>query len=102
MLSKERNFKVQLVLFALVLILGFVFQISRHDWMNLLLVSALVLSLEIVNSTIEKTCDLITEETNTRIKNIKDISAAAVLLASLFALIIGILIFLPYLKIALL
>lgn len=102
MLSKERNFKVQLVLFALVLILGFVFQISRHDWMNLLLVSALVLSLEIVNSAIEKTCDLITEETNTRIKNIKDISAAAVLLASLFALIIGILIFLPYLKIALL
>ena len=101
MLSKERNFKIQLVLFSIVIILGFIFQISFHDWVILLLVSALVLSLEIINSALEKACDFITTENNDRIKNIKDISASAVLLASIFALIIGVLIFLPYLKIAL-
>lgn len=101
MLAKERNFKIQLALFILVIILGFVFQVSRQDWIALILVSALVLALETINSAIEKTCDLITEETNSKIKNIKDISAAAVLLASIFALIIGILTFLPYLKHAL-
>lgn len=98
MFSKERNFKIQFLLFILVIILGFFLQITPHDWILLLLVSALVLSLEIINSAIEKTCNLITEKTNSKIKNIKDISAAAVLLASIFALIIGVFIFFPYLK----
>lgn len=98
MLSKERNFKIQLVFFIAVLILGFIFQISSTDWIILLLTSALVLSLEIINSAIEKTCDLISKQTNKQIKNIKDISAAAVLLAVLFAVIIGVMIFLPYIK----
>lgn len=100
-LSKERNFKIQLVLFTIVLILGFIFQITLHDWVILLLASAMVLSLEIINTTLEKTCNLITTKTNAIIKDIKDISAAAVFLASLFALVIGILIFLPYIRVLL-
>ncbi len=98
MLSKERNFKIQLVFFIAVLVLGFVFQISSTDWVILLLTSAMVLSLEIINSAIEKTCNLISKSTNNQIKNIKDISAAAVLLAAVFAVVVGVLTFLPYLK----
>lgn len=98
MLIKERNFKIQLFCFALALILGFVLNISRNEWLSIFIISALVLSIETVNSSIEKVCDLINKDKNSTIKNIKDISAAAALLASIFATIIGSYIFLPYLK----
>jgi len=97
MIRTERNFKIQLVLFLIVVSLGIILNITIGDWLILLLISAMVLSLEIVNSAIEKTCDLISTKPNNQIKLIKDISAAAVLLVSLFALIIGILLFYPYL-----
>jgi|SRR5690554_6854894 len=96
-LRTERNFKIQLLAFLLVVVLGFVFQITIDDWIALLLVSGIVLSLEIVNSAIERLCDLYSTKENKQIKLIKDISAGAVLLAALFAIIVGVLVFYPYL-----
>lgn len=96
LLRTERNFKIQLVLFFLSIALGFILGISANDWLTLILISALVLSLEIINSAIEKTCDLVTTETSNQIKKIKDASAAAVLVASLFAIVIGAIVFYPY------
>lgn len=98
MFSQERNFKIQFVIFVLVILLAFLLEVSRNDWVVLLLVSALVISLETINSAIEKACDLYSTERNEQIKNIKDISAGAVLISALFAIVIGILIFLPYLN----
>lgn len=98
MFSSERNFNVQFVLFCLLVISGLFLRITTSDWIVLLIMSAIVLSLEMINSAIEKTCDLISKENNPKIKNIKDISAGAVLLASLFALVIGLLTLLPYIK----
>lgn len=96
MFQSERNFKTQLIVFSLVISLGIYLNISTTHWISILLISALVLSLEIINSAIEKSCNLITTEINPQIALIKDISAAAVLLASLFAVVIGIMIFYPY------
>ena len=96
MFRSERNFKIQIFAFLLVIGLGFFLTISKDHWIVILLISAMVLSLEIINSAIEKFCDLITTETNHQVKTIKDISAAAVLLASLFAIVIGVIIFYPY------
>lgn len=90
---KERNFKIHLFLFALVIAMGIYFRISSSEWLFIILFSALVLSLEAINSAIEKTCDLITKEENASVKNIKDIAAGAVLIASILALVGGIAIF---------
>jgi|SRR5690554_1915315 len=97
MFRTERNFRVQIILFLLAIVFGFFFNISSIHWLIILSISALVLSLEIINSAIEKTCNLITTKKNPQVKRIKDISAAAVLLSSIFALVIGVLIFYPYL-----
>jgi len=97
MIRTERNFKIQLIVFFIVIGLGFILEISSFDWLIVLLISAMVLTLETINSAIEKTCDLITKEDNNQIKRIKDISAGAVLLVSIFAIVIGIIIFYPYL-----
>lgn len=93
LLKHERNFQIQFFSFILVVALGFYFGISPVEWAIILLISALVLSLEAINTGIEKTCDLYSLEKNPHIKTIKDISAGAVLISSLCALCIAILIF---------
>ncbi len=97
MLRTERNFKIHILAFIIIVTLGFALSISNKDWIALLLISGLVMSLEMINSAIEKTCDLFSTERNEKIKNIKDIGAGAVLITALFAIVIGILIFYPYL-----
>jgi diacylglycerol kinase len=94
LLRKERNFQWHLVALASVTIAGFYCEISRIEWISILLISALVISLEAINTAIEKLCDLYSLAQDARIKHIKDISAAAVLIASGIALLIGALIFL--------
>jgi diacylglycerol kinase len=95
LLSSERNFKIQLFLFLVALLAGLYLGISRLEWILILLVSALILALEAMNSSIERLCDLYTTEENKDVKWIKDGMAGGVLLASLIALIIGALIFIP-------
>jgi diacylglycerol kinase len=92
----ERNFKIILIAFVLVCAAASYFQITRTEWLVILLISALVITLEALNSAIEKVCDLITTETDTRIKTIKDSAAGAVLIASIFALGIACVIFSQY------
>ena len=78
---------------------GFYFHVSANEWLVLLLISALVLALETINSAIEKLCDLYTKETHPQIKRIKDIAAGAVLISAIFALVIAIVIFKKYIQI---
>jgi undecaprenol kinase len=89
-------FKVQLIIFVLTLIAGFLFHISRFEWLITLLASGVVLSLEMINTAIESVVDLVTKEYKVLAERIKDIAAGAVLISSLIALIIGLIIFIPY------
>ncbi|UBM57233.1 diacylglycerol kinase family protein [Marinilongibacter aquaticus] len=83
---------------ALILtILGFYFGISRSEWMLQLLAFGLVLSIESLNTAVEKLCDFINPEYHDRIGFIKDISAGAVTFAALFAFAIICIIYWPYL-----
>lgn len=91
----EKNFQIQLIAAIVVIILGFYFSISLHEWVLLLVCIALVLGLEMINSSIEKMADLISLEYHPLIKIIKDTAAGAVLLVSIISAIIGFLIFLP-------
>jgi len=93
---EEQNLKIQTFASLVVLILGIYFCISRIEWAILTLVICLVLTAEITNSAIERITDVLKPRINIYVKEIKDIMAAAVLLSSIAAVIVGIIIFWPY------
>ena len=77
------------------IILGWVFQIDAMEWMVILLCITAVLTLEMINTAIEKLCDVVHPGYHPQIKVIKDIAAGAVLLAAVGSVIAGAIIFLP-------
>ncbi len=93
---EESNFRVQAICFFFVCVAAAIVDISRVDFLVILLISSLVFVAEIFNSAIENLCDHITLDEHIMIKKIKDISAGGVLVVSLFALITGVSIFAPY------
>ena len=93
--NNERNFKIEIAFAFIVTIMGFILKISILEWTILVLTMAMVLSLELVNTAIERSVDLVTKDYRELAKVAKDASAGAVLVMSMFSVIIGILIFLP-------
>ncbi|MGN6437127.1 MAG: diacylglycerol kinase family protein [Agriterribacter sp.] len=91
----ERNGQLQLIAAAIAVALGLWLHITRSEWIAVLLCMAAVLSLEMINTAIEKLCNLIQPDYHPAIKVIKDVSAGAVLLSAVASLIIGFIIFLP-------
>jgi len=91
----ERNGKIQLCVAAAVVALAVGLGVSTTDWIALLVCIAMVLSLEMLNSALEKLSNLVQEDYHPVIKTVKDVAASAVLFASLIAAIIGCIIFLP-------
>ena len=92
----ERNFRFHLFIGALTIGTGAFFQVKTSEWIAVMLMIALVLFAEAVNTGIEYICDLISPEYDLRIKRIKDIAAGAVLLVAMIAVIVGCIIFIPY------
>ncbi|HEY5464722.1 MAG TPA: diacylglycerol kinase family protein [Hanamia sp.] len=97
-LSHEKNFQIQYVVALLVIGAGIFFSLSTTEWMIILICFAVVLSFEIINSAIEKLCDLVCPEFNLTIKKVKDMAASAVLLSAIITFVIGCIIFLPKIK----
>ena len=91
----ERNGRVQLCVAVAVVAAGFWLRIAPVEWMFLLTCIAAVLALEMLNSAIEKICNLVHPDIDSAVKTIKDISAGAVLWVSIFSTVIGTIIFLP-------
>ncbi len=91
----EHSIMVQFIIAVLVTITGFIFKISATEWMLQTLAIGLVLSVEGVNTAIEKIADFIHPQYNERIGFIKDIAAGAVTFAALAALCIGLIIYIP-------
>jgi len=90
---REQNFRIQLVVTIFVLVLALLLDV---DWLRmtiLLITCAYVLSLEMINSGLERYIDKLTPQKDERIGRIKDILAGAVLLAAIFAVLIGIVVF---------
>lgn len=94
--KSEINLQLQLIIAVFVIGAGFYFSILKEEWIAILLCIAIVITLEMFNSAIEKLCDLYTKEQNQKIKYIKDVCAGAVLFAAVLAAIIGCLVFWPY------
>lgn len=91
----QLNFRIHLFALLIVTIAGFVFNVSNTEWLFIIGCSTLVLALELINTGIEHLCDMISREIHPTIKVIKDVSAAAVLVAAAGSVVTGFLIFLP-------
>jgi len=92
---RERNGKIQLFVACTIITAAFAFKISPMEWVIVLLCIGLVLALEMINSAIEKLCDLVHKDFHPVIKIVKDVSAAGVLWASILSAAIGCIIFIP-------
>ena len=95
LIRNEANFQVQIVIAILAIILGFVFDISLLEWFAQLMAIAMVLVAESFNTSIEKMADFVHKDDHPEIGKIKDISAAACLIISVLALVIGVLRYRP-------
>lgn len=93
----QRNMKIHLGITILVLVFSFVFKVATYQLLFVLSSIALVMCMELVNTAVEKTVDLVTNEFHPLAKIAKDVAAGAVLFAAIFAFIIGLYVFLPYL-----
>ncbi len=93
--NNEQNMVIHFVIATLVISGAFVFKISKMEWILCLVMISLVLASELLNTSIEALCDLVTKEENELVKIAKDTAAGAVLTFSIASFIIGLLIFVP-------
>ncbi|MEA3506463.1 MAG: diacylglycerol kinase, partial [Elusimicrobiota bacterium] len=92
-IKTQRNMRIHIILAVLVLIASFFLNLSRIEFLIVIITIALVFITEIFNTGIEYLVDLVTEEHHPLAKIIKDLSAGAVLFAALSAAIVGYIIF---------
>ena len=91
----ERNMKIYLAITILVIMMGIILKISAMDWILCVFAIGLVVSSELINTSIEVLTDVVMPEKNYRAKIVKDVAAGAVLVSSISAGIIGLIIFIP-------
>ena len=94
--KEEKNMRSHVLSAVAAIIAGLIFRISATEWLFLLLSIFLVIAFEIMNSAVENVVDLASDyHFSMRAKNAKDMAAGAVLVVSGFAVITGLIIFLP-------
>lgn len=95
-IKDQPNLVLQLCIAAIILALGFYFEVSKGEWLAIILTIGFVLTFELTNTAIEEIVDSFTDQVHPAAKKAKDVSAAAVLFAAITAASVGIIIFLPY------
>ena len=97
LLRSQHNARVHLFASLLVVIVGLSLGVTRIEWCALLLAMMLVWIAEALNTALEFLCNLVSPDFHPLIKKTKDVAAASVLISAAGAVVIGVLIFLPYL-----
>lgn len=93
----EQNIIVMLFLGIIAIVMGFIFKIGYMEKLTIILLIAIILPLELINTAIEAVVDLHDGDKKSKYGKVaKDSASAALLVASLFALVIGIIIFMPH------
>ncbi|AMY04667.1 diacylglycerol kinase [Staphylococcus condimenti] len=95
-IKKDLNFLLHLITAVIVILAGIFFGISKIEWIVIILVIALVLAFEAINTAVEYVVDLVTDEYKPLAKRAKDTAALSVLIISIAAGTIGLIIFIPY------
>lgn len=91
----ERNFRFHIMFSVLVLLCSLIFNLSHVELSVILIMIAVVLTLEIINTIIENIMDFLCKDYNLNIKIIKDMASSAVLVSAFISIIVGLLIFIP-------
>ena len=95
LITTEHSVMAQFSIGILLIILGVYFNITKTEWLFQTLAIGLVLSIEGLNTAVEKIADFVHPKFHERIGFIKDIAAGAVFFAAMTAIAIGIIIYLP-------
>ena len=95
-IKENQNIKIHLIAAVFVLIFALFLGLSKYEIFSVSVLIVLVLSAEMINSSIEEVVNLLVNEHRTEAKIAKDVSAGMVLFVSLFALIVGLFIFIPH------
>jgi len=91
----EANFKIHAVFAAAAVVMGFIFTIAAAEWLAVIFCIALVAAMEMMNTALEKLCDVVHRDLHDGIKKVKDMAAGAVLLSAVCSAVAGAVIFLP-------
>lgn len=91
----ETNLRIHLVAAVICCTAGFLLTLTPVEWILVVCCITAVIAFELINTAIEQLCNLVTKEQHPSVKQIKDISAAAVLMVSIGAAVIAAIIFLP-------
>jgi len=97
--KKEVNFRIHLLASVCVIAFGIFFQINVFEWIVILLLIGGILSLELMNTAIERIVDMVTQKYHPLAKMAKDAGAGAVFIYAIISVIIGLLIFIPKMNI---
>ncbi len=93
-LTTQVNFQIHLVIAVVVIIAGFIFNISTWEWIAIAFSIGFVFVAEILNTALDVLCDRVHPEEHASIRVVKDVAAGAVLIAAVTALVIGVIVFL--------
>lgn len=78
-----------------VIVAGWLVNLDTTEWLIIIFCIGFVIATELLNTSIEYLSDVVYPGHNMKIKRLKDIAAAAVLISSLTAAIIGLMVFVP-------
>jgi diacylglycerol kinase (ATP) len=95
LIKNEASIQVQFGLGIIITIAGFYYNLSASEWMIQIAVIALIMTIEGINTAIEEIADFVHPEYHKKIGLIKDISAGAVFIFAIAAVIIGLIIYIP-------
>lgn len=95
----EQNFRIQTFFGLVVIVFAYVLGVSKAEYVVLIGLILLILLLEILNSALEKFIDVLTPRLDQQVGLVKDILAAMVLCAAIGSMIIGCIIFIPYIRV---
>jgi len=95
LIRNEHNARIHVVAMFAVIVAGILLKIETIQWISIAIVTGLVFMAELFNTAIEKLADMVEPEWNPMIGQLKDYSAAAVLISAIIAVIVGGLVFIP-------
>lgn len=91
----ERNLRIHIGISIITVVLGLYLNISTIEWLFVVFAIGGMISLELMNTALERIVDLVTSEYHPLAKQAKDISAGAVFVYSILSVVVGLIIFLP-------
>lgn len=92
----EQSMFIHALATILSILLGLILNINRYEWIIIIALLCVIAVIELLNTAIEAVCDCVTKEFHSLIKIAKDTASASAFIASIVGLIVGLIIFIPY------